>query len=493
MREKTGVLKLRWLIPIAVLVIMVSSLLIDYVLETKNSSLIQVEKDIYGESEVISLKISGMMDKAAGATDVAGALLETRGTANAGLIVNTVAAIASSCDAHMAAYCGLEGNAFLSSGARISLKDTDYYENLQGDTPFFAYTERGVEGEAALLYVRPVIWQEEVQGYLIAYLTEELVLQTLREGIADESTFHILLDENGMLLTSLAAVQGTTLVQENFWEALSGKEEVAGQWNYYHRQISRDMTAGIYVDDGGTERFLVHTAIESGNWQLITLMDRNYIQKRHDRVWADSRKFLLFLSFTVFTFLLSIGIVAFITRRRDRERHMELQNKVDTDLLTDLYNKVATERKIREYIQDNPDKQGLLFIIDVDNFKKINDTMGHAFGDEVLCNLGIRLRGWFRISDIVGRTGGDEFMVFVKDIQDKDRAMVEGKRLEEFFRSFEVGEYVKYSATASVGGALFPKDGTSFEELYRAADAALYHAKRQGKNRIFFYRREKSI
>ena len=90
-----------------------------------------------------------------------------------------------------------------------------------------------------------------------------------------------------------------------------------------------------------------------------------------------------------------------------------LEDKADTDLLTDLNNKMATERKIREYMEKYPDKQGVLFVLDVDNFKKINDTMGHAFGDEVLRSLAVRLQSMFRATDIVGRTGGDEFMVFL--------------------------------------------------------------------------------
>ena len=70
---------------------------------------------------------------------------------------------------------------------------------------------------------------------------------------------------------------------------------------------------------------------------------------------------------------------------------------------------MATERKIKEYITMNPQSQAMLFVLDIDNFKKINDTMGHAFGDEVLKNIGMRLKAAFRSSDIVGRFGGDEF------------------------------------------------------------------------------------
>ena len=144
---------------------------------------------------------------------------------------------------------------------------------------------------------------------------------------------------------------------------------------------------------------------------------------------------------------------------------------------------------IREYMEKYPDKQGVLFVLDVDNFKKINDTMGHAFGDEVLRSLAVRLQSMFRATDIVGRTGGDEFMVFLKDIREISMIEREGRKIEQFFHQFEVGEYVKYSVTASVGAAVFPGDGKSFEELYKAADNALYVSKRHGKNQLSFYKK----
>ena len=128
-----------------------------------------------------------------------------------------------------------------------------------------------------------------------------------------------------------------------------------------------------------------------------------------------------------------------------------------------------------------------MILVDVDNFKKINDTMGHAFGDDVLRQLGVRLRSLYRVSDIVGRIGGDEFVVFLKDINDEEIIARESKKLWTFFQGFEVGEYVKYSVTASLGAAVFPTNGDSFESLYKSADTAVYIAKRGGKNRLVFY------
>ena len=80
-------------------------------------------------------------------------------------------------------------------------------------------------------------------------------------------------------------------------------------------------------------------------------------------------------------------------------------------------------------------------------------------------------------------------MVFLKDIRDITMIEREGKKIEQFFHQFEVGEYVKYSVTASVGAAVFPGDGKSFEELYKAADNALYVSKRHGKNQLSFYKK----
>lgn len=127
-----------------------------------------------------------------------------------------------------------------------------------------------------------------------------------------------------------------------------------------------------------------------------------------------------------------------------------------------------------------------MFVVDIDNFKKINDTMGHAFGDEVLKTLGKHICGEFRASDIIGRTGGDEFMVFLCNMKEDAIIKKEAKRLEKFFQSFQAGSYVKYSATASIGAAVYPRDAQTFEGLYRAADQAMYVAKRRERTGWLF-------
>ena len=81
-------------------------------------------------------------------------------------------------------------------------------------------------------------------------------------------------------------------------------------------------------------------------------------------------------------------------------------------------------------------------------------------------------------------------MIFLKGVSEKDSVRREAKKVEQFFKNFQAGEYVKYAATASIGVAIFPQEGNDFETLYKAADQGLYKAKKRGKNQLAFYRDE---
>ena len=96
----------------------------------------------------------------------------------------------------------------------------------------------------------------------------------------------------------------------------------------------------------------------------------------------------------------------------------------------------------------------------------------------------------FRVSDIIGFIFGVVFMIFLKGISDEESIRKEAKKVETFFKGFQAGEYVKYAATASIGVAIFPQEGSDFETLYKAADQGLYKAKKRGKNQLAFYRDE---
>ena len=105
----------------------------------------------------------------------------------------------------------------------------------------------------------------------------------------------------------------------------------------------------------------------------------------------------------------------------------------------------------------------------------------------MLKTLGRTISSLFRVTDIIGRTGGDEFTIFLKFLKSDENTLKEARKLVQFFKDFTAGEYVKYSATASIGAAVFPENGSDFDSLYKAADKALYKAKQRGKNQLAFY------
>ena len=220
---------------------------------------------------------------------------------------------------------------------------------------------------------------------------------------------------------------------------------------------------------------------------LIAEYDLEYITRQERLIWNDAWKMVLRVTSVLILFVLIYMVVNIIIKIQHEGDSKALEEKADTDLLTGLSNKMATERKIKEYISENPKELALMFVLDIDNFKKINDTMGHVFGDEVLRTLGKHIGENFRVTDIIGRTGGDEFTIFLKSLKDDSNTLREAQKLVDFFKEFEAGEYVKYSATASIGAAVFPEDGDDFETLYKAADQALYKAKERGKNQLAFY------
>ncbi len=158
---------------------------------------------------------------------------------------------------------------------------------------------------------------------------------------------------------------------------------------------------------------------------------------------------------------------------------LKLREDVQRDPFTGLYNKTASAELIEREIMLSQDKRGVLCIIDVDNFKQVNDNLGHAVGDIVIKNLANGLASIFRSDDIVGRMGGDEYIVYIKNMPNLGILLVKLDKVLDFFRQTLEGEGVKVKISCSVGIALYPSDASSYEELYVRADKALYRSKKK--------------
>ncbi len=174
--------------------------------------------------------------------------------------------------------------------------------------------------------------------------------------------------------------------------------------------------------------------------------------------------------------------------QREKERELAIINRARRDPLTNVYNKAVTKELIDEFLVSEDGKEmHAFYLIDIDNFKDINDKFGHAVGDAVISELADRLGKIFRVSDIVGRIGGDEFLVLVKNVA--DRAVVSRKAQEicSSFQDMHESNGGRVGISVSVGICTLPEDGSSFDEIFVKADVALYAAKNSGKNTFAFY------
>ena len=161
------------------------------------------------------------------------------------------------------------------------------------------------------------------------------------------------------------------------------------------------------------------------------------------------------------------------TAKRDE---MQVRARSNTDPLTGLLNRSAFEEQLDDLLaQTGPDCIHALIMIDVDGFKRVNDTYGHQFGDRVLIDIANSLRAMMRSDDLIGRIGGDEYMVCLKNVKDNTGFLE--RRSSYICQALNKQFGSDVAISGSVGLSLFPRDGRSFDALYQKADKALYYAK----------------
>ncbi|MDO9371362.1 MAG: diguanylate cyclase [Gammaproteobacteria bacterium] len=182
-----------------------------------------------------------------------------------------------------------------------------------------------------------------------------------------------------------------------------------------------------------------------------------------------------------------VAIFSDISTLKHAERRF--QHLAHHDALTGLPNRLLFEDRLQQTLAQ-ASRQGqmvALLFIDLDNFKPINDTQGHAVGDQMIRIAAERLTGCVRSADTVARLGGDEFTALLANIaRVADVELVAQKILEVIARAFVIGGHELFT-TASIGIALYPADGSDAETLLHHADSAMYRAKQAGKNKYQLY------
>lgn len=240
----------------------------------------------------------------------------------------------------------------------------------------------------------------------------------------------------------------------------------------------------LYVDAGQREAF---TRLMESHGEVLNFESEVY---RFDgsRIWISENAHTVRSPQGVF--ICYEGTVQDISERRHHQALLERQ--ANHDLLTGLPNRILLGDRIAQGIA-HAARMGYylaLVFIDLDNFKFINDSLGHASGDELLKEVAVRLTGCLRSSDTVARLGGDEFVLLINDHYRASTVITLLRRVLQ-----EIGRPVvlcgrEFHVGASLGVALFPDDGEDADSLLKHADVAMYSAKDHGRNNFQFFTRE---
>lgn len=221
-------------------------------------------------------------------------------------------------------------------------------------------------------------------------------------------------------------------------------------------------------------------------------MGNNYLQYEFMITENGSDYFWMRIDAYIFYSPADASVHMFTYRKNiDEEKRKELENlrKAATDSMTGAYTREATEQNINWLLAANPNGSYCFFIIDIDNFKQANDLYGHIFGDSCIKQFVQLLKSDCREQDVVGRIGGDEFVVF-SSISDAESAERKAERLCRKLNTVCEDSGNCWQMAGSIGIALAPQDGTNFKELYAKADKALYVTKKRGKNGYTLYQED---
>lgn len=337
---------------------------------------------------------------------------------------------------------------------------------------------RTVTGSGGLrwLHVRGNLYSREGSKYSIEAIVEDI---TERKSVEEElrqqaERLHILSEAEGGRIIDYNAKTDVMVIRSSNEYDLSGE------------QIRRK-----YMED--FDESLVH---EEDLEYYRSVFRGLLISPKHETLEFRTKLFDADYTWYQANLTSLLGPEGYVTRivgrliniHEKKLKELDLLLRAEKDALTGLYNKGAVMQLIQNSLEDSKtDALHALMIVDLDNFKEVNDLMGHAQGDQVLADTADALNEIFKGGDIVGRIGGDEFVVFMRNLNAISNAdILAGKVVGSVDYMFD-HEEKQIHVTCSVGVAIFPYHGTDYADLFNKADKALYTAKANGKSGYRIY------
>ncbi len=326
----------------------------------------------------------------------------------------------------------------------------------------------------------------------VGILEDATLLKESEMKIAEEIELRKVITSNAIMSYEINITRDY-IEEQNFDEI--EESDTSKKRQIYSKYLYETIQSTIYEDD----RLSTLTTFSRENLYYVFFRGKRVLHLEYRRKMEENENNYIWVECIIHFLqepesgdIKGLMVIKDINDKKGKE--LELKKQADMDFLTEVYNRATSEKLITEIVSQKIIDKGVhaFLICDLDNFKTVNDTLGHQIGDKVLIDAANILKNHFRKTDIVGRLGGDEFIVLMQNINSFSAIKNTVSRLvKEFDQTYGEGEK-KVRITVSIGISLSPLQGSDFSTLYKKADEALYRVKENGRNGFAIFEEEEN-
>ncbi|MBO1678747.1 sensor domain-containing diguanylate cyclase [Bittarella massiliensis (ex Durand et al. 2017)] len=368
---------------------------------------------------------------------------------------------------------GLDGALYTGTSVPVDISGRDFFQRAAaGERVLSRVHGSCLDGRSCVVLAIPVYEGEQVAGVAYAEYAVNHFTEMLGSAQFAGLGATMVIQPDGAMVSGYAGTER----YETFYDAISqmdfrGEDTLASL-----RERVEAGESGLFTYyRNGKARYLYFEPAGVGDWTVLSLVIAESVEQQFSSINGRSAA-LMGLNLLLYSVVLLC--IWLIWRKNQAAVRANWR-----DSLTGIYNRGGVRAVVEPMLMRVPEggRVHACLFIDVDDFKGVNDRLGHQVGDQALIQLAGLLQRTFRQSDVVGRYGGDEFLVWMRDAPSAQLVEHRAKQLCE-----SVAACGDFPTSISVGVALWPQDGSGYDELLRAADQALYAAKGAGKNRVAF-------
>ncbi len=378
-------------------------------------------------------------------------------------IFETLQSISSNTDLGRIAYIQPDGTAYYDDGSIKNVAHRDYFqEAMKGRQNISDPLESSIDQKTKIILSIPVYRGEEIVGVLGGSYDVSELSHTLFDDLFEGKGYTLILDDSGNIV---AQSNGKNTSISNIINSIGENKKKVKQ------DFKKNIKGFVPFDD----KYFCYTPCGFNNWMIAYVVPVKAVESGYSFITEYALNILII-------FVICTSLLIWYIFHLDFKEKKVLSKAAHIDALTQLFNKNYTQEVIEQVLSKNEQNSHCFLILDLDDFKSINDTYGHALGDVVLAKVGSILKEQFRKEDIIGRIGGDEFVVFMVSVNDKEIVEQCIQNLLDVIHSLHVDQIQNYTFSMSIGACFYPNAGNDFMHLYKSADKELYKVKQSTKN-----------